>query len=282
MTAQTQQTRDVPLPELYELENVTAMHPGVVVIRVKQEGEPKTATVVAEPSPTPGLVINPASDADRGFTGWWSVTHALSGLAIPSQFIVGETLPAARRIAEALGKTGVDWTLPYKEIRGQITANFDAVKAAIREGRYLAPEPDDEHTPKGEGPAPRPRSEAQATADALARYLVSVAQERCALTWKLIKRTDQDGLAIYAHNTGALCAEFGVVSVLREFARVDQVAADAAARAVWSSWDAGESVHELIGEWADEYGIPQPPTTDEDNAAAPAGDVDAPEAPSNT
>lgn len=72
-----------------------------------------------------------------------------------------------------------------------------------------------------------------------------------------MSRKDDDGRRIYVNNLGALIAGWALVSALRAFAKVDQRAADYAARQIWEGWDAGDSVHEQVGEWAREYGLPE-------------------------
>jgi hypothetical protein len=235
-----------------------------------ETGERSAVTVVAEPTETPGLVITPGLSGG-GFSGSWSLTHASSGHLIPVMGWYTADLWDVKAVAKALGATPVDWTADYDGVKAQIAEHKDAIHAAMRDARYPAPEPDGPDAPKDNDVAPYPRTDAQATADALARNAVRAAQFRCAETWNLIKRDDQDGRAIYRNHAAALVAEWALALVLREFAEVDQRAADHAAMLVWQGWEDGETVHTRTWEWARSYGLPEI-KDDEEEAPAPAAE----------
>ncbi len=233
-------------------------YPATCEVAVRDEASDtgwRKVAVVAEPTRTPGLVVTPML-RNGGLSGSWALTHAASGLAIPLGWDADD-IDLARRTADALGATPVDWTGDVDSIRMQVAEHQEAVTAARRTAEYPPAVPDRDDAVPGEGPAPYPNTEAQATADAIARGLVRSVQHRCAEVWKLIKREDDDGRAIYFQNSAALVAEWGLASVLRAFAKADPQAADHAARQIWLAWEAGDTVHELTYDWAREYGLPE-------------------------
>ncbi|MEU6264855.1 hypothetical protein [Saccharopolyspora shandongensis] len=104
---------------------------------------PRSVPGIAEPTPTPGLVVTPhiKSDYPTGqlrFTGEWCV-RAASGLLVLA--CRGAGLGHAREAAELLARGGVDWTRPA-EVLSAAPLALDVqretrrqVEAAIREDR---------------------------------------------------------------------------------------------------------------------------------------------------
>lgn len=76
-----------------------------------------------------GLAVTPAVMAGE-FTGLWNVTHLTTGLKILAGG--GICMPHARRVAECLMLSGVDWSRGI-ELRDDPTA-----KAAKDEAEYIA------------------------------------------------------------------------------------------------------------------------------------------------
>lgn len=237
-----------------------------IMVRASEDGDPQLVQVLAEPTDTPGLVITPAVTACR-MTGDWTITHAGSGLVVPVNNR-GLDIYSARRVAVELGTIGVDWTGTVEQVVEAMKGKGKgaAFAAAVKRGRYPEPPADGEDVKREDGPAPYPHSEAQATADAIARVVTEYTLSRCAAMRDAMRRRskdDPDGAAIDDLNTAALLHGYGLVAVLRKFHDADPEAANDAARALWSAWEDG-TVHEMTGEYANEYGIPaaNPAATD--------------------
>jgi hypothetical protein len=213
-------------------------------------------TMYAEATETPGLYVTPDL-ANGHFVGTFAITHGPSGLRIPVGWD-GDDLDQVRAIADALGKTPVDWTADREAVAAQIAEHIDAITAARRDAKYPRVEAEDVRELGA-----YPLNEEQATADTIAKHLTSGLRYRTRDTWTLIDRDDKDGRAIYMNHAAALVAEWAIVYALREFAKVDQQVADSIARDIWNAWEDGGSVHELAWDWAREYGLPQLPDKDE-------------------
>lgn len=233
-----------------------------VVLRSQTTGEDRLVVVLAEPTKVPGLVVTPEVAGDR-MTGSFMVTHAASGRRLPITWWPGADIEQARRAADALAGIPVDWTADRESVAKQCAGHMEAIREAIHDAEYAPPAADGPDAPMGEGPAPYPRTEAQATAEALARHITLQMQYRTRDSWELIRRDDPDGRRIYREHACALVAEWALVSVLRELARVDPMAADHAARTVWLGWESGDTPHEETYDWAREYGLPQFPENEE-------------------
>jgi hypothetical protein len=98
--------------------------------------------------------------------------------------------------------------------------------------------------------APYPEREEDATADCMARnFAVLGHANHC----RMLDGADDTE----RHEAVALVvSSYGFVYLLREFAAVDKDRADAAARDLWSAWDAGDSLGEWLWEWLkSDYGI---------------------------
>jgi hypothetical protein len=262
---------DQPKPTTNE--TVTTVYPATCNVFARaQDGTTTTMTVIAEPSDTPGLMVTPQMYGNR-LTGFWQVTHAASGYMIPTGW--DGDIQTARQVADALGATPVDWTADTEAVQAQVVEHADAVNEARRIGQYPGAMVDGEWDGKpATGVAPYPGTEAQATADAIARHVTRALQYRCREGWDLIKRDDKDGRAIYDHHMHALVAEWALTLVLREFAKVDQQAADWTARQVWFGWQSGDATHEDVYTWAAEYNLPALPEGDETDPAKPEGNAD--------
>ena len=96
--------------------------------------------------------------------------------------------------------------------------------------------------------APWPRTEDEVTADSLGRHLTVTAWAHRTHR-KNATGTDREWATSEIVNT------FGIVSVLRALQAVAPQAADEAAKNLWSAWDDGGSVYELLHSWLTEYGI---------------------------
>ncbi|MFI0470939.1 hypothetical protein ACH347_43345 [Saccharopolyspora sp. 5N102] len=104
---------------------------------------PRSVPGIAEPTPTPGLVVTPHIEPDYRteqwrFTGEWCVRAASGVLVLACQ---GAGLGHAREAAELLARGSVDWTRPA-EVLSAAPLALDAqrtvsrqVEAAIREDR---------------------------------------------------------------------------------------------------------------------------------------------------
>lgn len=238
----------------------------VATLAQTPDGDTSTIPVSAEPTDAPGLFITP-DVGNEGFTGLFSLTHGPSGLRLPPKLggsglyghgFTHDEIDVARRVATALATTPVDWTTDRETVTRQIGEHAAAVQAAVRAAKFPPPDPDDDASPAA-GPAPYPKTEAQATADAMARHLTRAMQPRVRNSFELIgdaTASNPDGMRRYLDNVHALIAEWGLVYVLREVAKLDQQVADRLARDVFNAWEDGGSVSELANEWAAAYGIP--------------------------
>jgi hypothetical protein len=118
------------------------------------------------------------------------------------------------------------------------------------------------------------------TADRLARYLVQSAnywrKTRQPLVGKLATGSDQD-MMIYLAETSAMIAEFATAYLLRYLADgydgVPPSLANELALQLWNAWEDGGTVHELLWEWATEYG--------QDPDALPPGTGDGVDTPTH-
>lgn len=219
--------------------------------------------VIAEATDTPGLFVTP--DLDGGdFSGTFAITHGPSGLQIPMGWD-GEHVDQVRAIARSLGTTPVDWTADRDTVQAQIAEHHALVVAARHDAKY--PVLATEETSELGG---YPKNEEQATADAIAKHLTVGLQHQTRETWNLVGRRDADGLRIHGLHSAAMVADWALVHVLREFAKVDKQAADAVAREVWEGWEDGSTIHEVSWDWAREYGLPELPEKDEPAAETPA------------
>lgn len=84
---------------------------------------------IANPTPTPGIVITPALDNLR-LNGRWSVTHAASGHAAAGPY--SYDWDTAHAIAAALGITGMDWTGDLASVTAQMSEHGARVRDAIK------------------------------------------------------------------------------------------------------------------------------------------------------
>lgn len=251
----------------------------VATLAQTTDGDVSTISVSAEPTDAAGLFITPEVRGGK-FSGTFCLTHGPSGLRLPAKLGGGglyghwfapDEIDVARRVAAALATTPVDWTADGDTVARQINEHQEAVRNAVRSGKFPPPGPDDEDRAPGdaEGPAPYPRTEAQATADAMARHLTRAMQHRSRESFELIgeaKASNPDGMRRYLDNLHAFIAEWGLVYMLREVAELDQQVADRLARNVFNAWEDGGSVAEFSGEWAAEYGLPE---DDQDDTPAP-------------
>lgn len=231
-----------------------------IPIRAQKGGEITYVTVVAEPTGTPGLVVTPEVRG-AGLSGNWQVTHTASGLAAPTGEWGGVDVHTARRIAKALGETGVDWTADRDTLVGQLKDAHVAVAEAIKRGKY--PPLDGRWDGDGDkpvGPGGWPNTAEQATAKQLAGAYTQAALQRSADNWQLCgyDKDDKAAMQVFVQNASAMIAEYGVVFLLRVLAGLDQDAADAAARDLWEACESGDSMGEWLSEWGREYGIPTP------------------------
>lgn len=97
--------------------------------------------------------------------------------------------------------------------------------------------------------APYPRTEDEATADRLARNFAVLGHANHRRVFEVEDANERrDAIATVVHL-------YGFVHLLREFAAVDKDRADAAAKELWSAWDAGDSLGEFLWEWLEDYGI---------------------------
>jgi hypothetical protein len=226
----------------------------------------ETITVIAQSTNTPGLVVTPqlgdSVHGGRGFTGYWGVTHATSGTTLPvprSHF--GLDVHTAVRVGDALGETGVDWTVGHDELVGllQDTELLAAVRAAVKRGMFPVSTGQWDGD-KAVGPGGYPDKFEQATARQMAGYYTRRGLQRFANNWELMRydRKDPQARSIYVHNLEAMFAEYAAVHLLRAFAAVDTEAADAAARDLWEALTAGDGLGEWLAEWGTEYGVPVP------------------------
>ncbi len=228
---------------------------------------PTTTQVTAEPTAATGLFITPEI-AGQEMTGRFLLTHGASGYRLPPHLGGGgmlsgafapEELHIARRVAQHLADTPIDWTAERETVMAQITTHSAAVTDAVRRGKLPPAETSDGDDRAGEPPAPYPSTEAQATADALARHLTLGLLTRTYAATDLVGEatpTNPDGMRRYYDNLHAMIAEYGLVFVLREVAKLDRDVADKLAREVWAAWDAGDSIGEFVWEWAVAYDLP--------------------------
>lgn len=228
-----------------------------------QGGETERRTVMAEASTTPGLYVTPSFDGHGRLTGQFVITHGPSGMSVPIGEYGGVDSWTARRIAEALGETSVDWTGGTDELKATFEGSADVRKeivAAVKRGMYPAPADEEDGKPVT-GPADWPNTEQQATARQVAGHYTRQALDRYAWTWLLIDhdREDQPAARAYIENFNVLVAQYSVVYLLRVLELLDPDAANAAARELWEAVVAGDSFGEWLAEWGREYGIPVPP-----------------------
>lgn len=233
-----------------------------------RDGTEETVSVTAEPTPATGLFIVPEISGGE-LTGHFTLTHGASGLRMPADLGGGgllrgafcpEELNVARRVGKELATTPVDWTLDRDRVVAQVQEHSATVLDAVRRAKLPPAEATDSDGDVETGPAPYPRTEAQVTAATLARHLTRGMQYRTAATWKLIgaaKPNNKAGMDLYMGNLHALIAEYGLVYLLREIAKLDQDVADKLARDIWNAWEDGGSVHEFTGEWAAYYELPE-------------------------
>jgi uncharacterized protein (DUF1330 family) len=104
-----------------------------------------------------------------------------------------------------------------------------------------------------------PTDERQVTAERLAQCLTASAmhsrhRHRDAIA--RVGKDDPDGTAIYLNHTDAWVAKFGLVYLLRTYMTTNPEAAEEIAKKVWSACEDGETIHELMWDWAVGYGIP--------------------------
>ncbi|MCK9901323.1 hypothetical protein [Glutamicibacter sp. V16R2B1] len=104
-----------------------------------------------------------------------------------------------------------------------------------------------------------PTDERQVTADRLAQYLTASAMHdlhtyRDAIT--RANKNDPDGLAIYMNHTNALLARFAEITLLRTYQTTNPAAAEEVALDIWNAFEDGSTIHELLWDWAVEYGLP--------------------------
>ena len=97
--------------------------------------------------------------------------------------------------------------------------------------------------------APYPEREEEATADRIARNFAVLGHANHRRMYDADANERNDAVATVVNM-------YGFVYLLREFAEVDKDRADAAARDLWSAWDAGDSLGEWLWEWlSSDYGI---------------------------
>lgn len=259
------------------MSTTTAPNPQVttVTIPTRAGGD---LTVLAQPTKTPGLYVTPQigsnHDGTAGMSGYWEVTHGSSGLTLP---VAGHRtcldIHTAVRVADALGETGVDWTVDRDRLVELLndTDLMAKVRGAIKRGMYPPTDGQwDGDGTKPVGPGNYPNTSEQANATQMASAYTASALQRYADGWELIKhdRDDEHGRRLFVQNLAAMLAEYGIVHLLRAFAAVDPDAADAAARDLWEAHQAGDSHGEWLSEWGREYGIPTPTQGDAANAGA--------------
>jgi hypothetical protein len=98
--------------------------------------------------------------------------------------------------------------------------------------------------------APWPRTEAEATADAVAKSLTVGAHARDRYI-QTLNTTDKE----WGTQVGLLVNEFGVVYLLKFLADFHPDVADDAARLLWSHWEDGGVIPELLWGWLSKWGI---------------------------
>jgi hypothetical protein len=105
------------------------------------------------------------------------------------------------------------------------------------------------------GPNDYPWHSVDVTADRIARHLTAVANRHDAEGQALLDADPHSTEGkLYRAVTAAYVNEFTVVYLLRHVARRDVRLADELARAVWECWNDGGTMHELLWEWARDYG----------------------------
>jgi len=228
--------------------------------------------VLAERTTTPGLWITTQFLGPR-MSGEFVITHEGSGRVIPifSSSFPSAPLEACRRVAEALGTIGVDWTTPTDELQAQLVGDGvrQRIADAIHAGKYPPVDPDPDGTEQP-GPDRWPLTEQQATARQVAeaftiRALVSL-REFTSRVGKLPPKPgdDADPATVAAFRTAAdeyvmwiamLSTEFATVTALRALIKADPALADDIARTIWESIQHGDSIGEWLHAYAVEYGI---------------------------
>jgi hypothetical protein len=124
---------------------MTTTEPAVTTVTITLQSrvhgnDAPTVTVLANLTPTPGLVVTPQI-SQHGMTGRWEVTHARSGTAVPIGDDGRVDIDTAYRIAVALGTVPVDWTADRDTVIVQVTEHWPAVTAAIAAGTAGAADP---------------------------------------------------------------------------------------------------------------------------------------------
>jgi hypothetical protein len=223
------------------------------------DGLVEPVTVMAMPTPAPGLVIVPSVCGDA-FTGLWRLTHAASGYGLEPY---GEGLHECVEIGRELAKLPIDWTADKETVKAAITANWPAYRKAISAGRYGTPEPQDdpEGNPRQSEVAPYPCTESEATAEAITRHLARSLQHRLREGWELGRssaETEAEAQVRVLHSL-TYVHEWALAYALREIARDDRDLADGIARSVWNGWADGSTPAEELAEWVREYGLPPLP-----------------------
>lgn len=213
-------------------------------------------TVAAEATDVPGLVVTPEMRGES-FTGDFCITHRPSGHVIPIGRAFGGDLYTARRVAVELGKLPIDWALPKDDLAVALNGYGDAIKAAIKTGRW--PYTGDATTP--DGPlqlGDYPRAAGEATAQTMAASAVRSGLQRYADNWELMGylREDTTARERYLASVQAMLAEYGLAKALRTIHSVNPEVADGVARDLWEAYSAGDSIGEELAEWGAEYGIP--------------------------
>lgn len=104
--------------------------------------------------------------------------------------------------------------------------------------------------------APWPQTEKDATADALIKAIAVRAYARAARIHDLGgDLTREPALTEYRNLISVLVNEFGVVRLLRFLKDFHRDVADDAARLLWSGWEDGGGIDELLWDWLTEYRI---------------------------
>ena len=102
--------------------------------------------------------------------------------------------------------------------------------------------------------APYPNQET-ATADSLARHLAVIAKAEERMLKNRPADDDKAALGRWYDDAGRMCADYAIVRLLRDFARVAPKAADEAARALVGDWEDGEAIPMHLWDWLHGYGI---------------------------
>lgn len=89
------------------------------------ELEPRTVDAIA--ISTPALAVNRAVFRQPGYTRWWTVTHAPSGLHLPVYLPTPEQVVAFADDLNGL----TDWSRPHEELKNLMSRDNDARHALL-------------------------------------------------------------------------------------------------------------------------------------------------------